>query len=27
MFRSAGFAKTTLHQIPDMPSQVLVSEK
>jgi 2-polyprenyl-3-methyl-5-hydroxy-6-metoxy-1,4-benzoquinol methylase len=27
MFRNAGFAKTTLHQIPDMPSQVLVSEK
>jgi hypothetical protein len=26
MFRNAGFAKTTLHQIPDMPSQVLVSE-
>ena len=27
MFRNAGFAKTTLHQIPDMPQQVLVSEK
>jgi hypothetical protein len=27
MFRNAGFAKTTLQQIPDMPSQVLVSEK
>src|ERR1700730_4293821 len=27
MFRNAGFANTTLHQIPDMPSQVLVSEK
>jgi 2-polyprenyl-3-methyl-5-hydroxy-6-metoxy-1,4-benzoquinol methylase len=27
MFRNTGFAKTTLHQIPDMPSQVLVSEK
>jgi 2-polyprenyl-3-methyl-5-hydroxy-6-metoxy-1,4-benzoquinol methylase len=27
MFRNAGFAKTTLHQIPDMPSQVLVSEE
>ena len=27
MFQSAGFAKTTLHQIPDMPQQVLVSEK
>jgi hypothetical protein len=27
MFHSAGFAKTTLHQIPDMPQQVLVSEK
>ena len=27
MFRNAGFAKTTLHQVPDMPSQVLVSEK
>ena len=27
MFRSAGFLKTTLHPIPDMPQQVLVSEK
>jgi ubiquinone/menaquinone biosynthesis C-methylase UbiE len=27
MFRDAGFAKTTLHQVPDMPNQVLVSEK
>jgi ubiquinone/menaquinone biosynthesis C-methylase UbiE len=27
MFRTAGFAKTTLHPIPDMPQQVLVSEK
>jgi 2-polyprenyl-3-methyl-5-hydroxy-6-metoxy-1,4-benzoquinol methylase len=27
MFRNAGFAKTTFHQIPDMPQQVLVSEK
>jgi hypothetical protein len=27
MFCSAGFAKTTLQQIPDMPSQVLISEK
>jgi 2-polyprenyl-3-methyl-5-hydroxy-6-metoxy-1,4-benzoquinol methylase len=27
MFRNAGFAKTTLHQIPDMPQQVLVSER
>ena len=27
MFRSAGFAKTALHPIPDMPQQVLVSEK
>ena len=27
MFRDAGFGKTTLHQIPDMPQQVLVSEK
>jgi ubiquinone/menaquinone biosynthesis C-methylase UbiE len=27
MFRNAGFVKTTLHQIPDMPQQVLVSEK
>ena len=27
MFQNAGFAKTTLHQVPDMPQQVLVSEK
>jgi SAM-dependent methyltransferase len=27
MFRDAGFGKTILHQIPDMPQQVLVSEK
>jgi ubiquinone/menaquinone biosynthesis C-methylase UbiE len=27
MFRNAGFAKTNLHQIPDMPQQVLVSAK
>jgi 2-polyprenyl-3-methyl-5-hydroxy-6-metoxy-1,4-benzoquinol methylase len=27
MFRNAGFAKTTLHPIPDLPQQVLVSEK
>lgn len=27
MFRNAGFTKTALHQIPDMPQQVLVSEK
>jgi 2-polyprenyl-3-methyl-5-hydroxy-6-metoxy-1,4-benzoquinol methylase len=27
MFRNAGFSKTTMHQIPDMPQQVLVSEK
>jgi 2-polyprenyl-3-methyl-5-hydroxy-6-metoxy-1,4-benzoquinol methylase len=27
MFRNAGFSKTTLHQIPDIPQQVLVSEK
>jgi len=27
MFRNAGFAKTTLHPVPDMPQQVLVSEK
>lgn len=27
MFRNAGFAKTTLHQVPDMPQQVLASEK
>jgi 2-polyprenyl-3-methyl-5-hydroxy-6-metoxy-1,4-benzoquinol methylase len=27
MFRNAGFAKSTLHQVPDMPQQVVVSEK
>ena len=27
MFGYAGFTRTTLHQIPDMPQQVLVSEK
>ena len=27
MFRNAGFTKTTLHPVPDMPQQVLVSEK
>lgn len=27
MFRNAGFAKTTLHPIPEMPQQVIVSEK
>ena len=27
MFSNAGFAKTTLHPIPDMPQQVLLSEK
>jgi hypothetical protein len=27
MFHNAGFTKTTLHQIPDMPQQVLISEK
>jgi ubiquinone/menaquinone biosynthesis C-methylase UbiE len=27
MFRNAGFGNTTLHQIPDMPQQVLVTEK
>jgi 2-polyprenyl-3-methyl-5-hydroxy-6-metoxy-1,4-benzoquinol methylase len=27
MFGNAGFAKTTLHQAPDMPQQVLVTEK
>ena len=26
MFRNSGFSKTALHQIPDMPQQVLVSE-
>src|SRR5262249_14266960 len=27
MFCNAGFAKTSLHPVPDMPQQVLVSEK
>lgn len=27
MFGNAGFAKTTLHPIPEMPQQVLISEK
>jgi precorrin-6B methylase 2 len=27
MFGNAGFGKTALHQIPDMPQQVLVTEK
>jgi 2-polyprenyl-3-methyl-5-hydroxy-6-metoxy-1,4-benzoquinol methylase len=27
MFRNAGFVKTTLHPVPDMPQQVLLSEK
>ena len=27
MFRNAGFAKTTLHPVPDTPQQVLLSEK
>lgn len=27
MFRNAGFLKTTLHPVPDMPQQVLLSEK
>ena len=27
MFRNAGFAKSTLHPVPDMPQQVVVSEK
>lgn len=27
MFGNAGFAKTTLHPIPDLPQQVLLSEK
>jgi len=27
IFQNSGFAKTTLHQIPDMPQTVLVSEK
>ena len=27
MLGNAGFAKTTLHPIPDVPQQVLISEK
>ena len=27
MFRNAGFAETTLHPVPEVPQQVLVSEK
>jgi 2-polyprenyl-3-methyl-5-hydroxy-6-metoxy-1,4-benzoquinol methylase len=27
MFRNAGFPKSTLHPIPDMPQQIVVSEK
>ncbi len=27
MFLDAGFVKTTLHPVPEMPQQVLVSEK
>lgn len=27
MFRNSGFARTTLHPVPEMPQQVLVSEK
>jgi hypothetical protein len=27
MFRNAGFSKSILHPIPDMPQQILVSEK
>lgn len=27
MFRNAGFAKSTLHPVPEMPQQVLVCEK
>ncbi len=27
MFRNAGFAKSTLHPVPEMPQQVVVSEK
>src|SRR5713226_2972441 len=27
MFRNVGFARTTLHPVPDMPQQVLLSEK
>ena len=27
MFRNSGFTKTTRHSVPDMPNQILVSEK
>ena len=27
MFANSGFKSTTLHQVPDMPNQILVSEK
>lgn len=27
MFREAGFAQTTLHPIPGMPQEVLISQK
>jgi SAM-dependent methyltransferase len=27
MFRNAGFAKSTLHPVPEMPQQVVISEK
>ncbi|MCU1240309.1 MAG: Methyltransferase type 12 [Candidatus Acidoferrum typicum] len=27
MFRNAGFAKSTLHPVPEMPQQIIVSEK
>jgi hypothetical protein len=27
MFGNAGFVKTTLHPVPNMPQQVLLSEK
>lgn len=27
MFRNAGFAKSTLHPVPEMPQQVIISEK
>ncbi len=27
MFRNAGFAKTTPHPAPEMPQQVLISER
>jgi ubiquinone/menaquinone biosynthesis C-methylase UbiE len=27
MFRNAGFAKSTLHPVPEMPQQVILSEK